>query len=343
MCPVADKQPRVTEIGRPEDVDGRRHPVATGIAMASLLLVLGLTWVGFTSAVDDADKQVEVTDVEVPVLWGRTEEEARKMVEGTGLIMVVEEIPNDVFPLGVVFSQRPIAGAIVEQGSSIIAMVSTGSAGPIVPETVGQQAAEAAALLAANGLISETDSVNSEEVRVGEVVASSPRAGERSGPSMTVVLKVSIGPAPRVVPAAVGLPAEDVLQELGRLELVPVVTHRYQPGTEVGTVVSVSPVAQSSVQRGSDVKLVVSSPKPTVRVPGVTGLLEETAMEALVEADLQPVVRRVRIPSGDTRNGRVVSQGIILDSDVPAATSVEILIGIDPTPPPATTSTVAPP
>ncbi len=312
--------------------------------MVSLLLVLILTWIGFTSAMGDADRRVEITDVEVPVLWGATEDEARKMVEGSGLIMVVEEIPNDVFPAGVVFSQRPIAGAILEEGSPIVATVSTGAAGPIVPETVGQQAAEASALVAANGLKSETESVYSEEVRVGEVVSSSPRAGERSGPSGTVVLKVSTGPAPRTIPAAEGLPAVEVLQTLGRLELVPVVTHSYEPDTEIGTVLSTSPAAQSSVQRGSDVKLVVSSPEPTVRVPGVTGLLEETAVEALEAADLQALVRRVRIPPGDTRNGRVISQGIIVDSDVPGATPVEIVIGVDPTPPaPTTTSTVAPP
>jgi beta-lactam-binding protein with PASTA domain len=96
------------------------------------------------------------------------------------------------------------------------------------------------------------------------------------------------------------------------------------------------------VPRGSEVYLVVAEPAPTVRVPAVVGLLENTAVEALEAAGLEPVLRRVPIPAGDPRHARIVLQGISVDSDVPPDTTIEIVTGVDPNPRPVPTTSLPP-
>lgn len=333
---------RVTEIGAPESFDGLRHTRAAVVGSIALIGVLVLTGFGFKTSLEDADRRVDVADVEVPDLGGLTEQEALAVLEEADLIMVVEDVPNDLVAKGIVFAQRPIDGAIVEEGSPVTAVVSAGVAGPVVPETVGQQVVDAQATLGAAGITGVVEPVHSEDIRVGEVVNSRPPAGERTGEERTVTLEVSDGPAPRTVPEAVGRPAEEVLEIIGRQKLIPNVEYEHRPDATVGTVVSMDPPAGTQVPRGSEVSLVIAGPAPTVRVPAVVGLLENTAVQAMEAAGLSPVLRRVPIPAGDPRHNRIVLQGISVDSDVPRNTEVEIVTGIDQTPRPVPTTSLPP-
>lgn len=340
--PVRRARPRVTETGPWERLDLRRHPVAVVVAMACLVAGFVAAMVGLGVAIEEGDRRVDIADVLVPDVAGLPEEEALREVDGLGLIMVVEEAPNELVEAGNVFDQEPIPGARVEVGSPVTVFVSTGPAGTIVPETSGQQRAEAETTLSRVGLTASVVSVNDEEVRPGEVIGSSPGAGRRAPPDGVVELRVSAGPAPRVVPEVGGRSGVEVLAELGRIDLVPgSVSFEVTGDAPDGAAISVDPPPGTEVPRYSEVDVVIAIPAEPGGMPSVTGLLESTARRALDESGVDATFRRVRLPAGDSRSGRVVRQGVPAGTAVPAGLEVEVLVGV--APPPPTTTTAPPP
>lgn len=335
---------RVTEIGRWESIDRRAHPVAAGLGVLALLVVLSVGLVGLGVAVREGDRRVEVTRVLVPPVEGMPEPEARQRMAELGLLVEVAEAPNELLEAGVVFEQVPIPGARVEVGSAVTLGVSTGPATAIVPAVVGQQSLEAQQLLEANGLTASVVDQHDETVRVGEVLGTEPAAGRRAPPDGVVELRVSSGPAPREIPDAQGRDVLDVLAELGRLRLLPGDIRRDSDSDEPdGTVLSITPGAGTQVARDSEVDLVVAGVRAPVAMPSVIGLLRSTATEALAGSGVEATFRVVALPMGDPRDGRVIRQGVAAAEKVPRGTTVEIVIGDAPSPPtttaPPTTST----
>lgn len=331
---------RVTETGGWELVDRRGHPLAVALGVFALLAVFSVGLVGLGVVVRDGDRRVEVARVLVPSIVGASEDAARETMEDVGLLVEVQEAPNELLEEGIVFEQAPIAGARLEVGSAVTISVSTGPAGAIVPDVVGQQATEAQQLLAATGLTARVVDEPDEAVRVGEVLGTKPVAGRRAPRDGVVQMRVSSGPAPRTVPDADGRDVLDVLAELGRLRLVPGdILHSNDSGEPDGTVLSVTPAPGTEVARDSAVDLVVAGTRDPVPVPSVLGLLRSTASEAFSDSDLEVSFRVVALPMDDPRDGRVVRQGVAAFEKVPAGTAVEILIGSAPVPPSTTTTT----
>ena len=334
-------QRRVTEIGGWETIDRARHPVAAAVAMGVIIAVFVVALVGLGVAIERGDRRVEVADILVPSVVGVPEDEARAVLEQAGLIMVVDESPNEVVAAGAVFEQEPIAGAKLEEGAPVTVSVSTGPAGTIVPETVGQQASEAQVLLSTVGLSAEIVPTFDEEVRPGEVLGSDPPAGNRAPADRIVRLRVSNGPEPRTIPEVADRRAVDVIAELGRAQLVPGDIET-ETGTDLpdGVMVTIDPPPGTQVPRGSQVNLVVAGTEPDrpVVMPSLVGLLESTAAEAAETAGVRVTFRVVQLPVGDSRGGRVFRQGVVAGAELPEDIVVEALVGF--APPPETTTTV---
>lgn len=345
-CDQVEESPevgRVTEIGGWERVDRMRHPVAAAVGVFGLLVVFVVGLVGLGAAVRDGDRRVEVARVLVPSVVGSSEDAARETMEDVGLLVEVQEAPNELLDAGIVFEQLPIPGARLEVGSAVTVSVSTGPAGAIVPDVVGQQVTEAQQLLAASGLTAGVVEVPDETVRVGEVLGSEPAAGRRAPGDGVVELQVSSGPPPRTIPQVDGRDVLDVLAELGRMRLVPgEITRSEGSGKPDGSVLSITPKPGTKVARGSEVELVVAGGSAPVRMPSVLGLLRSTATKALSGVDLEFTFRVVALPMGDPRDGRVVRQGVAAAERVPKGTVVEILVGSAPAPPTTTTTTTTP-
>lgn len=337
---------RLTEIGGWEQIDRVQHPVAAALGVLGLLAVFVVGLVALGVAVREGDRRVEVARVLVPSVEGASEEAARRTMEDVGLLVEVQEAPNELLADGIVYEQEPIPGSRLEVGSAVTISVSTGPAGAIVPDVVGQQATEAQQVLAATGLTARVVDEHDETVRVGEVLGSKPVAGQRAPADGTVELRVSSGPAPRTIPEVEGRDVLDVLAELGRLRLVPDdITRSSDSGEPDGTVLAVDPAVGTEVPRDSKVDLSVAGTRKPVSMPSVVGLLRSTAVEALSGSGVEPVFRVVSLPMGDPRNGRVVRQGVAAAEKIPRGTVVEILIGSAPDPPTTTTTpttTIAP-
>ena len=247
---VPPREP-VTPIGPPEPVDLRSHPWATLVGVVAVLAVFLFASMGLGRALDDSEERVEVPRVSVPQLDGRGAEDAQRTLERLGLLVALEYQPNELVPAGVVFDQRPVAGAKLEIGTEVTLVLSDGPAGITVPDVRGFQGGEAAGLLQALGLTPQLQPVYDEVIRPGEVVSTSPAAGNRATPGAPVVVAVSNGPAPRIVPAIVDLPEAQGLAELGRSGVgLGTVTASYVAGREPGIVLSTDPVPGTAVPAG---------------------------------------------------------------------------------------------
>lgn len=338
---VPPREP-VTPIGPPEPVDLRSHPWATLVGVVAVLAVFLFASMGLGRALDDSEERVEVPHVSVPQLDGRGAEDAQRTLERLGLLVALEYQPNELVPAGVVFDQRPVAGAKLEIGTEVTLVLSDGPAGITVPDVRGFQGGEAAGLLQALGLTPQLQPVYDEVIRPGEVVSTSPAAGNRATPGAPVVVAVSNGPAPRIVPAIVDLPEAQGLAELGRSGVgLGTVTASYVAGREPGIVLSTDPVPGTAVPRASPVNVVVSGPPETLTVPSVTGLLQASASSIVSGAQLSPSIRNQTVPAGDARAGRVISQSLPGGTPVAAGTPLQLVVGVEAAPP-TTTTTVAP-
>ena len=337
--PASPRRGRVTDVGGWEPLDRRPHPLAAVLTMAALVGVFVVALVGLGVAVEQGDRRVDVPDVLVPSVEGTGEDAARETLEEVGLLMEVSEAPNELVPRGTVFEQDPIPGARIEQGSAVSVGVSTGPAGPVVPDVVGQQISEATGVLVAAGLTVEVSEVADEDVRVGEVLGTEPVAGRQAGADRVVAVQVSSGPAPRTVPEVADRDVIEVVEELGRLELRPESIRRVVDETLAdGTVLSIEPAPGTEVPRYGEVELVVvGTPEPVV-MPAVEGLLRSTATEVLADTPLDVTFRVVALPAGDPRDGRVLRQGVAAMSEVPRGTPVELVVGSAPQLPAPTTT-----
>ncbi len=339
MVPIRGGTP-VTPIGGPEELDLDRHRWAAVAGAVGVALLFLLAAFAIGAAFREGEHDAAVPRVPVPRVTGRTLEEAQRELGPLKLLVSVDYQPNEVVPPGVVFDQRPVAGAKLEIGTEVTLVVSDGPAGLTVPDVKGLQGGEAVGLLQALGFTASQQPVYDEVVRPGEVVGSNPAAGNRAVLGAPVVVLVSNGPAPHVVPAIVGMPEAQGMAALGRSGVgLGDVTSRVVAGTPPGVVLSTNPAPGASVPRDFPIDVVVSAPPASLTVPPVTGLLQASARTVLQPLPFQVTYRNRTVPYGDARAGRVLTQSIPAGTKVEPNTPLQLEVGVA-APPPTTTTTV---
>lgn len=209
-----------------------------------------------------AEVRLEVSDGSL-VLVPRVEREALEAARGklgeAELRAEVEELEDDLAP-GVVATQDPAAGTEVARGSSVRLVVSTGLP---VPDVVGQQVADAAALLGRFEVRQST--VHSREPQ-GQVIDQEPRPRVRVAAGTVVRVDLSDGSLV-VVPPLEQQALDSARTELASLDLQAEV-EELEGDLAPGEVATQEPAAGTEVSRGSSIRLVVSS---GLSVPDVVG------------------------------------------------------------------------
>jgi serine/threonine-protein kinase len=184
-----------------------------------------------------------------------------------------------------------------------------------VPGVVTRPVDEAVQALRDAGFRPVTEEVANDQVAPGVVFDQDPPAGARARRGATVRLKVSAGAPPVTVPAVVGSTVDDARDLLRGAGLS--VDVRLQPSETdpQGQVIDQSPAAGREVPRGTTVTLTVSSGKPKVSVPDVTGKDATEAANILGQQGFR--VRTQREPS-DT-----VAEGTVVRTDPPGGSEAE--------------------
>jgi serine/threonine-protein kinase len=321
--PVVPKTKAPTE-PRPEKVVGpnRRAPWALVAALMAVGAILGgaALW-----------QESQETTARVPLLVGADEGDAAVRIVEAGWLVEPRYERRDGTREGQVLATDPAFGAELEEGGTVVLVVSLGSTRVAVPTgLVGLSLPEATRLLEAADLTAGTVAeVHDDEVDVGIVLQVAAVAAEM--PRGTGVdLIVSAGAAPRIVP--VGLvegAADEAVSALTALGLEPTLVEAHDEFIEAGAVVSLDPAPDEEVPFGSSIEVTVSigpMPRP---VPDVVGR-ELAAAEARLAAAGFRVIE-VEGLADDREGGTIAAQTPAAGEDAsPAERVVLVLEGAEP-------------
>lgn len=134
-----------------------------------------------------------VEQVEVPAVAGMPLNAARQQLSAVGLEPEISREPDDR-PKNEVLNQSPSAGTMVDPGSVVSLVVSSGPREnrADVPNVVGSTRSEAEAALTAAGFTpSVTEQPTTIQPQDGRVIDQSPSGGSRVAPGSTVVITVA--------------------------------------------------------------------------------------------------------------------------------------------------------
>jgi beta-lactam-binding protein with PASTA domain len=198
----------------------------------------------------------------VPQVVGIPLEEARALLESQGF--VIGDVTADETSEsgeGTVLSSEPEAGVPVRQGTTVDMVVAAPRSSVQVPVVVGLTQDQAVRLLENPPYEFEVvvEDVSSETIAAGQVMSIAPTQGELVERGGTVTIQASSGAAPIVVPVVEGLTQGDATNQLRNAGFTVEVEFReVTPGSSNdGRVISQTPAAATTMDRGSTVKIVV--------------------------------------------------------------------------------------
>ena len=292
------------------------------------------------------NETTEEEQVKVPNVVGKTEEEAKKELNGMGLgFRVAERKESNKYEEGTVSEQKTEAGKKVDKNTTIVVVVSSGLVGTKieVPDVKGHNESEAHSMLTQAGFKKiSSEFVYSDTVAEGDVVETTPAAHAQATEDTQIIMKVSKGAEKKTVPNVIGQADADAQNAIIAAGLnVGTVTYDWNDSVPEGLVVSQSVDGGKKVAAGTSVGLVVSQgPKPPekVAVPPVTNTTLENAKQLLSSAGLATgnVVYR---DDNSVPSGTVISCDPGVGSTVEEGTSVNLVVSRKPaeqTPPPDT-------
>ena len=141
----------------------------------------------------------------MPDVAGQSEQAAGATLRRAGLTPVPRSPPARACAAGVVISQSPPAGSVVDKGSHVTIVVSGGPASAALPDVDGLTPAQASASCTKPASSRRRARRTAARSAAGRVIGTEPACGHRDRSSAaTVIVLVSSGPAPVTVPDVVG-------------------------------------------------------------------------------------------------------------------------------------------
>ncbi|RYJ04824.1 MAG: PASTA domain-containing protein [Actinomycetales bacterium] len=191
-----------------------------------------------------------------------------------------------------------------------------------VPDVVGLEVDAATRSLTAQGFtVGEQVNQPSADVDEGKVISSDPDADTKAEEGSEVVLTVSSGPEQVAVPDVGGYTYSEAKSTLERAGLK-VKKDERDSQEDKDTVINTNPPANTPVDAGTTVTVIVSKGQATV--PNVVGQSLEDAKQALEDAGIKYTV--TNDPSSDQPADMVTAQSTPGGQKVPPGTSIEITV-----------------
>jgi len=219
----------------------------------------------------------------VPPVADTDGSDAQNVLESKGFVVVVNHDYSDSVPIGVVISSSPKDQARVENGATVTLLVSLGVEQVEVPPVVGSTEGEAKAALKDAGFpIGDVTPTYDDATPKGQVMSSTPAAGERVDHNTPVALEVSSGPAPIVIPDVVGKTEAEARAVLtgDAYGLGVTVQHERDADTPKGDVIRQDPEADADGLRKDTVTIWISDGPPLITVSDYVGLKVRDAEKA---------------------------------------------------------------
>ena len=265
------------------------------ILIFSMLLLTGvIKFSNFTEEIVIPENIVTVPDVE-----GLYKDEALKLISDGKLLPSTDgSIESEYIPAGKIILQTPVGGSYMNINGTVLLMISSGKgvASPengvsTVPYVVWDDKETAISKLIQAGL-AEPDIIekHDENVAYGSVIEQSIEAGKQVDEGTKITLTISIGPAAFDMPNVVGQSKDKAENTLNSKGLVVVIEYKKTDAVAEGSVISQSVSAGSSVKRGDEVTITVSSGRETIDVANVVGKTKAEAEKALKDQGFKVAV-----------------------------------------------------
>ena len=258
---------------------GRAALIAAIVVLVAAALIAAFLWFGqgFVDAPNTA-----------PNVVGKSQSEAAKVIKSAGYsVGEVTKEYSDTVDAGYVISQTPTSGTELEVGSSIAITVSRGKELVSVPSITGKTVTELQELLEAAGLHARAgEATYSSTVATNLVISQDPVAGAKVEKGAVVTYVLSLGVDYVTVPDVTGRTASEAQSILARAGFLTFEQHEYSSTVAKDVVVRQSPTANSKLERGGAVTVIVSDGLQLVTVPDVVGLTMKEATSKLLAAGL---------------------------------------------------------
>ena len=272
-----------------EDEDGDINPkmekaitimgIAAGVVIIIIIIYLCITLAGGMKSNKNNSSNTETTKTEtqtgdsqstqikdgvvVPSLTGKTMDQAKQELNGTGLgIRQAGTASSDTVEKGQIISQDPQDGKTVEKNTTIEVIISSGSAGNSenavdIPNVVGQSETDASAALTAKGFnVTKTTSYSS-SVAEGYVISQTPNGDTQGKEGDTITLEISLGSEKITVPdVSTSYKSEEQAKEL--LSQFNVSTATKYSDRDAGIVIGQSLAAGTQADPGASITITVS-------------------------------------------------------------------------------------
>ncbi|MGH9022583.1 MAG: Stk1 family PASTA domain-containing Ser/Thr kinase, partial [Acidimicrobiia bacterium] len=231
----------------------------SGAFVAVLVLLVGLVaGLGYL-LVRELTTSDPTPAVEMPNVTETRVQDARRVLEGLGLVVQVDAVANERIPEGQVVQQQPEAGTELESGEEVRLTVSAGRGNARVPSLVGRSRDDAVSLLRDSGFDVKVEEQASRTIARESVTSTRPEAGEEVQKGSTVVVVVSTGQPTKAVPDVAGLTPVEAASRLVREGFEPTEQPEASDSVPEGKVIGTDPPSGAEVGEGSEVALRVSS------------------------------------------------------------------------------------
>ena len=195
-----------------------------------------------------------------------------------------------------------------------------------VPNVTGKPVAEAAAVLEREGLEARPVRVTSGAPE-GVVVGQEPPPGRMIEGGAAVLLRVSGGPGVGEVPSVRNLAKRRAIQKLNEAGFNVEEEERSSTTIDEGLAIRTVPSEGEDLERGSRVRLIVSTGPERVEVPSLEGSSLDSAEKKLEDAGLEARVERI---SSDEPEDRVLGQDPAAGTTVDEGSEVAITVSDGP-------------
>lgn len=282
-----------------DDEDGDINPkmekaitimgIAAGVVIIIIIIYLCITLAGGMKSGKNTSSNTETTKTEtqtgdsqstqikdgvvVPSLTGKTMDQAKQELNGTGLgIRQAGTASSDTVEKGQIISQDPADGKTVEKNTTIEVIISSGAADGNsenkvdIPNVVGQSETDASAALTAKGFnVTKTTSYSS-SVAEGYVISQTPNGDTQGKEGDTITLEISLGSEKITVPdVSTSYKSEEQAREM--LSQFNVSTTTKYSDTDAGIVIGQSLAAGTQADPGASITITVSlGPEPAQQI-----------------------------------------------------------------------------
>ncbi len=310
--------------GEPETPRKRRgRSVWLWAALAALLLAGG----GVAAYLLTRPAQVVV-----PPVVGEQFDVARTQLLNKGFkVSKISETSNH--PSGEVFAQSPVGGTNADKGSTATLTVSTGPGNTSVPAVEGQPLdAARRSIQQAHLKVGQVQQQSSSQVASGEVISTSPNAGQIVQINTSVEIFVSSGKPLVNVPDVVGQSQGSATASLQQAGFQVTTNSQSNPTVKAGNVISQNPTAGTEAPSGSTVTIVISTgpanttTTPKATVPSVKGQQANAASSTLTAAGFK-VSQTTKNVTDPSKDGLVLSQSPGGNSSANKGSAVTIVVG----------------